>query len=66
MKLSPRQEQVARLVILGYSNKRIGKEMGIAESSVVEYLNRMSKRLGGEGKPRIKVFRWWFTTGRAA
>jgi DNA-binding CsgD family transcriptional regulator len=60
VKLSPRQEQVAALVVRGYSNKAIGKELGLAENSVVQYLDRISKRIPGEGKPRIKVFRWWY------
>ena len=58
--LSPRQEQVAELVVRGYSDKRIASELGLCLGSVKEYVKRIGRRLGGEGRPRLKIVRWWF------
>jgi DNA-binding NarL/FixJ family response regulator len=65
--LSPRQQEVALLVVRGLSNKAIAKETALSVRSVEEYLSRICKRLGGEGKPRVRIIRWYYSDiGRAA
>jgi DNA-binding NarL/FixJ family response regulator len=61
VKLSPRQEQVAALVVQGMSNKAIGKALGIKHETVKIHMVRIGKKLTGIGTPRLKVFRYWYT-----
>jgi DNA-binding NarL/FixJ family response regulator len=64
--LSPRQTEVAILVVRGLSNKGIAKETGLALKTVEEYLSRICERLGGEGKPRVRIIRWYYSENRDA
>ena len=59
--LSPRQHEIARLVVQGKSNKGIASELKLSVRSVEEYVLRAAKRLPGDGKPRVKIIRWWFS-----
>lgn len=60
MKLSPRQYEVVTLVVRGCSNKAIAKELELSVKTVEEYLQRISGRIGGEGKPRLRIVRWHY------
>lgn len=75
--LSPRQQEVALLVVRGLSNKaiakalhtfdRTGKKKELSVKTVEAYLERICERLGGEGKPRVRIIRWYYSDiGRAA
>lgn len=61
MTLSPRLREVSRLVVEGHSNKRIASELALSVNTVEEYVLRIARRLPGEGKPRIKIVRWWYS-----
>lgn len=61
MKLSPRQEQVAALVVQGMSNKAIGKALGLKTNTVEDHVFRIRRRLGGDGRARHRIMTWWFT-----
>jgi DNA-binding NarL/FixJ family response regulator len=45
-RLSPREEQVLRLVAEGMSNKQIGSALGIAERTVKVHLGNVFRRIG--------------------
>ncbi|HUF67150.1 MAG TPA: AAA family ATPase [Longimicrobiales bacterium] len=45
-RLTPRECQIARLVMLRYSNRRIAVELGIAERTVSTHLSNIYKKLG--------------------
>ena len=66
MTLSPRQQEIAALVVEGLSNKAIGKRLNLSHHSVGTYLYRMGKRIEGQGSPRAKAFRWWYEVRRTA
>jgi len=59
--LSPRQYQVALLVVEGLSNKAIAKRLALSPYTVEVYLTRICERLPGEGKPRVKIIRWYYS-----
>ncbi len=44
--LSPREQDIARLVAQGLPNKCIGKELGISRWTVATHLRRVFKKLG--------------------
>jgi DNA-binding NarL/FixJ family response regulator len=48
--LSPREEQVLRLVAEGMSNKQIGASLGIAERTVKVHLGSVFRRIGVEDR----------------
>lgn len=45
-KLSPREKDVLRLVILGKTNQLIARELNISEKSVEKYLSRIYAKMG--------------------
>jgi DNA-binding NarL/FixJ family response regulator len=51
--LTPREVEVCRLVGLGYSNKRISKEMAVTEGTVKVHLNNIFRKL--EVTSRLQV-----------
>ena len=46
MKLSPREKQVVELLLQGYSNPEMAKELGIAERTVKLIMNRLFIKAG--------------------
>ncbi len=48
--LSPRQREVLRLALQGWSNKRIARQMNIAEATVKVHLGMVYKALGVSGR----------------
>jgi DNA-binding NarL/FixJ family response regulator len=48
--LSPREEQVLRLVAQGMSNKQIGASLGIAERTVKVHMGSVFRRIGVEDR----------------
>ena len=59
--LTERQLQVIGLVADAATNRRISQETGLALSTVQEYMRRIARKLPGEGPPRYKILRWYFT-----
>lgn len=62
--LSPRQMQVAELVVRGHSDKGIANSLNLSVRTVNEYIQRISVRIGGVGNPRARIFRWWYSEER--
>jgi DNA-binding NarL/FixJ family response regulator len=60
MKLSPRLMQVAELVALGYTNKRIAARLEISERTVEGYVAKLIDRVPGEGSSRYRIVAWWY------
>jgi len=59
-KLTERQRQIAVMVRDGYSNKQIGRALGIASGSVANHLLDIYRSMGISGKersysPRVKL-----------
>ncbi len=62
--LSPREEEVLRLVAWGYSNKAIGKKLGISPRTVETYRSRVAEKLGIQSRDevvRYAVSRGWLS-----
>ena len=58
MKLSPREKQVVELLLQGYSNPEMAKELGIAERTVKLIMNRLFIKAGlgdASGIKRVKL-----------
>ena len=64
--LSPRQRQVAALVVLGLSNKAIANRLELRPASVKKYVDRICRRIPGAGRGRPKIFAWWYGERKAA
>jgi DNA-binding NarL/FixJ family response regulator len=81
VKLSPRQEQVAALVVQGYSAKRIasmlktydpatGASRPLSTRTVNDYISEIAAKIGGgpstgTGSLRVRITRWWYTQNPA-
>lgn len=48
--LSPREDEIARLLALGYSNKLIGRELRLSEGTVKFHLRNLYAKLGVHGR----------------
>lgn len=57
--LTPREEEVARLVAENKTAKKIARELGIAESTVRNYVRLIAAKLPGAGKPMQRIALWW-------
>jgi DNA-binding NarL/FixJ family response regulator len=82
VKLSPRQEQVAALVVQGYSAKRIasmlksfdpatGASRPLSARTVQEYICEIAAKIGGgpasgPGSHRVRISTWWMSQERAS
>jgi DNA-binding CsgD family transcriptional regulator len=64
--LSPRMITIAELVVRGYSNKKIARELGLTVNTVAVYVVRSAARIEGDGSPRSKIYRWWYTSRQLA
>ena len=57
-RLSPREQQVASLAKLGYSNKAIGWELDVSASTVATHLAQICRKLNAAGRvPLIRMLR---------
>lgn len=52
-KLSPRQMEILRMVVLGFSNQRVGDKLGIAEGTVKTHMVQIFRTL--KVKPRVEA-----------
>lgn len=61
--MTPREEQVAILLALGYSYKRIASATGSPEGTVGTRVAKIAARIPGVGTPRQRVSAWMWTYG---
>ena len=54
-KLTPRQEDVLRLVAKGLANKEIADELGMSPSTVRVHVTALFKTLGDENRPQAAL-----------
>lgn len=59
--LTPRQAEMCELVARGLSNKRIAAATDLSIKTVESYLTALSARLPGDGGPRQKIIRLYFS-----
>lgn len=56
--LTKRQQEVARLAAQGRSDKSIANQLGISARTVQTHLDRVARRLPGEGTRRMLIAQW--------
>ena len=61
--LTPRERQVAHRVSQGLTAGQIGKELGIAETTVRFYVHKIAERVPGRGLPMRRIAVWWIEAG---
>lgn len=66
--LTLRQRQVAELVALGYTNKRIAAELGISLRRVQVLIAQVGSAIGGHADrdDRVQIALWWADGHRKA
>ena len=59
--LSPRQEEIAKLVADGLIHKQVAEALGLTEGTVKVYMVQIYDRLGFSSKlnGRAQLVRWW-------
>jgi DNA-binding NarL/FixJ family response regulator len=63
--LSPRQQEIMRLVHRGWTNKMIARDLGVAEGTVKVHLSVIFRALGVHNRATaIAVINGWLETGR--
>ena len=63
--LSPRQQEIMRLVYRGWTNKMIARELGVAEGTVKVHLSVMFRALCVHNRSAaIALISGWLETGR--
>lgn len=56
IKITPRDQQVLHLLVLGYSNKEIASQLNISPRTVKQHLRTLFLRAGiKEGRKRVKL-----------
>ncbi|HZZ12592.1 MAG TPA: response regulator transcription factor [Paraburkholderia sp.] len=64
--LSPRQQEIMRLVHRGWTNKMIARELGVAEGTVKVHLSVIFRALGVHNRSTaIAVINGWLEAGKA-
>lgn len=65
LRMTPREEQVATLVALGYSYKRISAALSgsLSDTNVARHVSAVAARIPGAGSPRQKVSAWMWVYG---
>lgn len=61
--MTEREGQVADLIIVGYSHKKIGSTLGISPMNVANIASTIASRIPGEGSPKLKIAAWMWTYG---
>jgi DNA-binding NarL/FixJ family response regulator len=59
VRLTQREEQIARLLSLGYQHKKIAHIIGISANTVSVHVSNMASRIPGDGNPSVKVTVWY-------
>jgi DNA-binding NarL/FixJ family response regulator len=63
--LSPRQQEIMRLVHRGWTNKMIARELGVAEGTVKVHLSVIFRALSVHNRSAaIALINGWLETGR--
>lgn len=52
---TPRQKEVGELLAHGYTGPEIADELGLATSTVENYVHQMSKLIAGRGPPTRRI-----------
>lgn len=53
--LTPREAEIARLVVRGRSYKGIAHDLGISVATVQAHVVNAAEKLGGRGSPKIRL-----------
>lgn len=61
--MNGRESQVAELIGLGWSLKKIGHELGITAGGVGAHVSNIAARIPGEGSAKLKVAAWVWSYG---
>jgi FixJ family two-component response regulator len=56
--LTPREREVCLLVAEHKTNREIGEELGIAETTVNGYVQRVGRFIPGRGSPKSRIAVW--------
>ena len=56
LKLAPRQQAIARLILEGKPDKQIARELRLAVSTIRTHLTRLYRRLGISDRAELLVF----------
>lgn len=56
--LTPRERDVCLLVAEHLTNREIGERLGIAETTVNGYVQRVGRLLPGKGSPKSRIAVW--------
>ena len=59
VRLTDREDQIARLLSLGYSHKQIGRHVRITTGAVSAHVTRIASRIPGNGNPTVKLTVWY-------
>ena len=59
--LTDRQVEIAELVAAGKSTKAIARVLGRSPHTVKNHIERMAERIPGDGPPRAKIIRWYYS-----
>jgi DNA-binding NarL/FixJ family response regulator len=55
-KITPRQEQVLQLLMLGFSNEEIAKWLNLSAATVQWHLGNLCRRAGVRGRVKLMMF----------
>jgi DNA-binding NarL/FixJ family response regulator len=55
-KITPRQEQVLQLLMLGFSNEEIAKRLNLSAATVKWHLGNLCRRAGVRGRVKLVMF----------
>lgn len=64
LRLTNRESQVAELVGIGYSHKKVGHKLGITPMTVAAIVSQIARRIPGEGSAKLRVCAWMWTHGQ--
>ena len=53
---TPREREVAALVIRGHRNKEIATEMGVTEQTVKNHLHHMCEKIGASDRMQVAMY----------
>lgn len=59
VQLTDREDQIARMLSLGYQHKSIAHKIGISPNTVSAHVARIARRIPGNGNPTVKVTVWY-------
>ena len=64
-RLTDRQFEIAALVAAGLSNKAIARILGLSRHTVRNHVVRVAARIPGDGPPRLRIMRWYYSSRQA-